>query len=202
VSDQGRGTAAESFSGTDEDLVVRCRRDRAALQGSFRALYERHAGRCLRFLQSLLGSEERAKDALQETFLRVYHQLDRYDADRPFGPWLLGIARHVAADALRREARRPATALPEVEPPAPTADGAPVPAEVSRREEVGFVREAVGALPDREREVFLLKHVEGLTFDEVAGAVGCSVRTAKYRMRAAVDALAVDLRARGVLEGA
>ena len=50
--------------------------------------------------------------------------------------------------------------------------------------------------------MFLLKHVEGLTFDEVAGAVGCSVRTAKYRMRAAVDALAVDLRARGVLEGA
>ena len=61
-----------------------------------------------------------------------------------------------------------------------------------------LVRAAVGNLPANEREVLLLKHVEGLTFDEVAEAVGCSVRTAKYRMKAAVEALATDLRARGV----
>lgn len=177
---------------SDEDLVLRCRRDRAALHGSFHALYERHAGKCLRFLRSLTGSDERAKDCLQETFLRVYHQLDRYDPARPFGPWLYGIARHVAQDLARRDARRPAEPL-AAEPAAGAA-----PPEAERREVGTLVRQAVGALPANEREVLLLKHVEGLTFDEVAEAVGCSVRTAKYRMKAAVEALATDLRARGV----
>jgi RNA polymerase sigma-70 factor (ECF subfamily) len=81
------------------------------------------------------------------------------------------------------------------------APGEPtVPGAVSRREVSTIVRAAVDELPAREREVFLLRHVEGLTFAEVATALGCSVRTAKYRMRAAVDSLAADLRRRGVVD--
>jgi len=95
---------------SDQDLIARCRADRSALHGSFRDLYQRHAGRAYRFLRAMLG-EERAKDCLQETFLRVYRQLDRYDPQRPFGPWLLGVARNVALDSLRHESRRPAQPL-------------------------------------------------------------------------------------------
>lgn len=189
-------------AGNDRDdaaLVARARDDRAALQGSFRALYQRHAGRVYRFLRAQTGSDERAKDCLQETFLRLYHALERYDPARPFGPWLLGIARNVAQDLLRKEQVRATDPLP-VEVPAPGAE-TPVPAAVAQREVSTLVQEAVGKLPDREREVFLLKQVEGLTFVEVADALGCSVRTAKYRMRAAVDSLAADLRRRGVMEG-
>ncbi len=200
----GGGTrGAATGAGDDRDdaaLVARARDDRAALQGSFRALYQRHAGRVLRFLRAQTGSEERAKDCLQETFLRLYHALDRYDASRPFGPWLLGIARNVAQDLLRREQVRATDPLP-VELPASRVDDAPVPAAVAQREVSTLVQEAVGKLPDHEREVFLLRQVEGLTFVEVADALGCSVRTAKYRMRAAVDSLAADLRQRGVVEG-
>jgi RNA polymerase sigma-70 factor (ECF subfamily) len=198
----GETGGATSGAGDDRDdaaLVARARDDRAALQGSFRALYQRHAGRVLRFLRAQTGSEERAKDCLQETFLRLYHALDRYDAARPFGPWLLGIARNVAQDMLRREQVRATDPLP-VELPASRVD-APVPAAVAQREVSTLVQQAVGKLPDREREVFLLRQVEGLTFVEVADALGCSVRTAKYRMRAAVDSLAADLRQRGVVEG-
>lgn len=191
--------AAPDIDPQDAALVARARDDRAALQGSFRALYQRHGGRVYRFLRAHTGSEERARDCLQETFLRLYRALDRYDAARPFGPWLLGIARNVAQDLARREQVRATDPLP-AEGPAAATD-TPVPTAVAQREVTSLVRLAVHNLPDREREVFLLKQVEGLTFVEVADAVGCSVRTAKYRMRAAVDGLAADLRQRGVVGG-
>lgn len=186
--------------GDDALLIARCRQDRAALHASLRELYVRHAGKVYRFLRAQTGSEERAKDCLQETFLRLYHALDGFDASRPVGPWLLGIARNVAHDLLRRELVRATEALPAEGPQAKGAE--PVPAAVQSREVSTLVREAVGKLPEQEREVFLLRQVEGLTFAEVADALGCSVRTAKYRMRAAVDSLATDLRQRGVVEGA
>ena len=188
----------ESGLPSDQDLVARCRADRSALHGSFRDLYQRHAGRAYRFLTAMVG-DERAKDCLQETFLRVYRQLDRYDPARPFAPWLLGVARNVALDALRRESRRPAEPLP-AEERVPADDEAAE--QVAERREVGeLIHTAVEKLPANEREVFLLKQVEGLTFAQVADAVGCSLRTAKYRMRAAVDALAADLRQAGVVGG-
>jgi RNA polymerase sigma-70 factor (ECF subfamily) len=194
VAGEGDGEAQDAL------LVSRCRDDRAALHGSLRALYVRHAGKVYRFLRAQTGSDERAKDCLQETFLRLYHALDGFDPARPFTPWLLGIARNVAQDLLRREHVRATEQLPE-EGPAVSVEQ-PIPAAVAQQEVSGLVRQAVSALPDREREVFLLKQVEGLTFVEVADALGCSVRTAKYRMRAAVDTLAVSLRQRGVVEGA
>ena len=188
----------ESGLPSDQDLVARCRADRSAWHGSFRDLYQRHAGRAYRFLTAMVG-DERAKDCLQETCLRVYRQLDRYDPARPFAPWLLGVARNVALDALRRESRRPAEPLP-AEERVPADDEAAE--QVAERREVGeLIHTAVEKLPANEREVFLLKQVEGLTFAQVADAVGCSLRTAKYRMRAAVDALAADLRQAGVVGG-
>jgi len=196
--DRVREEAGLLDGSSDAELVARCRQDRAALHGSFQALYARHAGGAYRFLRLMVG-EAQAGDCLQETFLRVYRHLDRYDPRKPFGPWLLGIARHVALDALRRDSRRPAEPLPAGELP---AGGEPVPAVAARREVDGLVREAVEGLPPTAREVFLLKQVEGLTFDEVAAALGCSVRTAKYRMKAAIDALAAVLRQRGLVAGA
>ncbi|MBX3472417.1 MAG: sigma-70 family RNA polymerase sigma factor [Planctomycetes bacterium] len=198
VEPNGGDDAGDGADGQDAVLVARARDDRAALQGSFRALYQRHGGRVYRFLRAQTGSDERAKDCLQETFLRLYRALDRYDPARPFAPWLLGIARNVAQDLLRREQVRATDPLPAE---LPGAAAQPVPAAVEQREVTTLVRAAVGNLPEREREVFLLRQVEGLTFVEVADALGCSVRTAKYRMRAAVDNLASELRQRGVVEG-
>ena len=177
------------MSPTDGELITRCRSDRDQLQVSFHALYERHSPPVYRFLRGLIG-RQLANDCLQETFLRLFRQLDRYDAGRPLRPWLLGIARNVALDLARREAVRSTDPLPpELPGRAPS-----VPAQVAGRELSARLATAVAELPEREREVFLLKRVEGLTFKEVAAAIGCSLRTAKYRMRAAVDRLAASLR--------
>ena len=160
-------------------------------------LYERHAVSVLRFLRAMVGGEL-ANDCLQETFLRVYRDLDRYDQQRSFRGWAFGVARNVALGARRSEARRPT--LPLIDP-APAASGLRPVEEAARREEQALVRTAVDQLPDDQREVFLLKQVEGLTFREVAEALGCSQRTAKYRMRAASEQLAGELRRKGLLAG-
>lgn len=175
---------------SDRELIARCREGQSQAQDSFRALYERHSPSTLRFLRGLL-EEDLARDALQETFLRVFRQLERFDPQRSFLPWLLGIARNVAADQRRWRARRPAAPLEgEVIDPRHRA-----PSKGAERAEAGeLLRRALRSLPAREREVFLLKQVEGLTYQQVADALGCSLRTTKYRMKAAVERLERELR--------
>lgn len=183
----------------DRELVERCRRDLKAAQGSFRTLYERHAPTVFRFLRGMVG-EEAAQDCLQETFLRVLRSLERYDSRRPFKPWVLGVAHKVALNARRDSARRPAPQpLPEAGVPNGEESGGAE--QVARDEERALLQEALSELPDDEREVFLLRKREGLTFEQVAAAIGCSVRTAKYRQRNALTLLAQGLRRRGLVGG-
>ena len=179
----------------DQELVTRCRRDADELHASFRLLYDRHAPGAYRFLKGWVGPEA-ALDCLQETFLRVFRDLDRFDPARPFQPWVLGIARNVATNSRRDHARRKTTQLPAVELPAQ-----PRRPEAERREERALFREALAELPEEEREVFLLRKTEGLQFEQVAAVTGCSVRTAKHRMRSALTLLALGLRRRGLVGG-
>lgn len=176
---------------SDAELVARCLKGPPALEAAFRDLYQRHAPAALRFLTGQVGPGS-ASDCLQETFLQALRALARYRGDRPFRPWLLGVARNVALHHQRRRARRPADGAP-----APTVvrdPGAGAPEQAARREELLRLRAAVAALPEAERAVYGLRVGEGLTFAEVAEALGCSLRTAKYRMRSAVDRLARALR--------
>jgi RNA polymerase sigma-70 factor (ECF subfamily) len=181
---------------TDGELTQHCLGSGGSqAQAAFRVLYERHAPSVRRFLTAWLGDEV-APDALQETFFRAYVKLERYDRQRSLRGWLFGIARNVAHHDHRARVRRPVASWPAVDPP---AGGETPNGQAQRSEERDLVRAAVQRLPAREREVFLLKQVEGLTFAEVAQATGGSVRTAKYRMRAAADLLAADLARSGLL---
>jgi RNA polymerase sigma-70 factor, ECF subfamily len=179
----------------DSELVARCLGSRRDLQQAFRVLYERHAPSVLRFLRSMVGPDH-ANDCLQETFLRVYRDLERIDGARSFRGWVFGVARHVALDGIRGRARRPAGHLASEPPAAETAV-----TEATVREESRIVRQAIGRLPDGEREIFLLKQVEELTFKEIAEALGCSVRSAKYRMRSASERLIRVLGEQGLAPG-
>ena len=181
----------------DAELVTRCVHDQRAAQESFRALYERHAPAILRFLGGL--AEDDAADCLQETFLRIYRSLSRFDGTRPFRPWALGIAHNVAVDRFRGRLRRPTEPWPERE--LPQSNAIPVVDQAAHREERGLYDEALQELPDPERAVFLLRQGEGLTYAAVAESLDCSVRTAKNRMRSALTLLALGLRRRGLVEG-
>jgi RNA polymerase sigma-70 factor (ECF subfamily) len=185
---------------TDADLVARCRATHPEPSVAFDALYTRHAGPVLSFLYGIHRHDEHAaRDALQETFLRCWSALPSYDPQRPLRPWLLTIARNVAFDQRKKASFK---AEKGVEPDAlggmALGTHTPPPDAAARKEVAGILRRAVLALPDDQRAVFLLKHEHGLTYAQAAEALGCSVRTAKYRMKAALETLGREAERLGV----
>ncbi|NMO92656.1 sigma-70 family RNA polymerase sigma factor [Actinomycetospora sp. TBRC 11914] len=135
-----------------------------------------------------LADRGSAADLAQETYERAFGALRRYRAESPARTWLLAIARHVAADHLRRRARRPVA-------PAPVAD-ADEPVGVVRSGDVAegiALRLAVDALTADRREAFVLTQLLGLGYAEAAEVLGCPVGTIRSRVARAradlVDAL-------------
>jgi len=177
---------------SDDELVERCLAAKQVSAAAFDDLYHRHAPAVLGFLYGLhRGDEHGARDALQETFFRFYNALASFERGRPLRPWLFRIARNVSLDAWKRKGAR---AEVPTEPVKLGAVGGtsrePDPGRAAaEREAAGLLRRAVHGLPPNELAVFLLKHDQGQTYAEVAEALGCSLRTAKYRMRAALERL-------------
>ena len=94
---------------SDQELVSRCLEAGQSYDAAFQALYERHSPRVFGFLLKLTHSRGAAEDALQETFLRVYKSLERFDSGRDLGAWLLQIAKvqRIADVQAGNGARRP-----------------------------------------------------------------------------------------------
>lgn len=186
----------------DEDrLIALCLEAREAASQAFDELYHRHADATLAFIHGLGGGDEQlSRDALQETFVRFYTALPSFERGRPLRPWLLRIARNVTLDLLKRSGRRPEQRLePEELADVARAGAATDPARAAAsREAVGLLRRALLVLSPEERAVFLLRHDQGRTYDEIATALACSVRTAKYRMKAALERLGREAERLGV----
>ncbi|MBX3468100.1 MAG: RNA polymerase sigma factor [Planctomycetes bacterium] len=184
----------------DGELIGRCLADPHEA-APFDALYGRHAGPVLAFARGLSrGDEHAARDALQETFLRFLGALPAFDRGRPVRPWLLRIARNVCLDQQKRASHRSEVphgpeALGELA--VDRQAGAP-PDLAERREAAGLLRRAVEALPPDELAVFVLKHDLGQTYEQAADVLACSVRTAKYRMRSALERLGREAERLGV----
>lgn len=183
----------------DAELIQRCRSATQAAHAAFDQLYARHSSPVYGFLRGMhRGDEHAARDALQETFLRFYRSLESFDEGKPVRPWLLRIARNVSLDLLKKKSHK------SEEPRGPEAfgglesQGEGPEGVASRREAVELMRGAIGRLPEAERAVFLLKHDQGLTYSEVADALGCSLRTAKYRMKSALEHLGREAERMGV----
>lgn len=137
----------------------------------------------------LCGDRQEAEDAAQETFLRFFRSLARVDPSRPLEPWLARIAVNVARS---RRARRPAEQPLSPEHDLPDPDRA---ARPERAVEAREIREALAAaaaaLPEREREVFVLRDLEGLDTRTVAESLGVSpvtVRRQSMEARRKVEA--------------
>jgi RNA polymerase sigma-70 factor (ECF subfamily) len=166
--------------------------DSAGLAG----LMERHQDRLLRFLLRLLGERAMAEDVFQQAWLRVAERIRRYDATRPFAPWLFAVARNLALDVLRR--RRPES-LEAVAEPAAASGSDPLRSAVAH-ERGSWVGEAVAALAPLDREVLALRFEEDLALPELAATLGVPVPTAKARLYRALARLRERLLARAPVE--
>ena len=169
---------------------------RAALNGDDRAfttLVDRHAPACLRFAKRMLGELADAEDAAQETFLRAFNALRSYDAATPFRTWLFAILVNRCRTSLLRRSRRERRVVRdevEVEHAAPEDEAR----AFEFREEIAW---ALGALPAEQREAFLLKHVEDLSYDEMVVVTGAGASALRMRVKRACDRLQILLDERG-----
>lgn len=148
-------------------------------------LFERHHARLFGFCLGLLGNRETARDLVQEVFFRVLLYRESYLPDAPFGPWLYRMARNACIDHLRKGGReRPAE--PDLEQP----DPAPLALDDLESEgELRTLRAALARLPEDKRELLLLARSGSLSYEQIAGMVGCSVGTLKVRVHRALQQL-------------
>ncbi|GAF68614.1 unnamed protein product [marine sediment metagenome] len=160
---------------TDEQLMMKAGRGD---MDAFERLVERHQQGALNVAYRFLGDATLAEDVAQEAFLKVLAAAGRYRPSASFRTYLYNVIWHLCVDHYRR--RRP-SALDAVPIP---SDRAPGPAQAALEEERGsLVREAVQGLPSRQRMALVLKHFEGLSYEEIGRALECTP--------AAVDALLV-----------
>jgi RNA polymerase sigma-70 factor (ECF subfamily) len=153
---------------------------------AFGILVERYFDHYVRFAVHLVGNREDAEEVVQDTFLRAYRALGRYEERERFGAWLLRIlvnrARTVSAIGRRREKMfpdQPNQTLPEASEAHP-ADRAALREEVWR---------ALSQLGTDQREAFLLHYVEGLSYEEMAAVTGSGVSALKMRVKRSCDRL-------------
>ena len=159
--------------------MVRMRDDtttrfRAGDHAAVAELYDAYAGAVTTVARSMLWSEDLVADAVQQTFVKAWKNRRRYDAGRPFAPWLYAIARRTALDLVRFEKRR---AGPPLDHHEPSSDGVSFEQVWERFE----VRAAIDALPEDERAVVRLQHLEGRTHADIAARLGVPLGTVKSR---------------------
>jgi RNA polymerase sigma-70 factor (ECF subfamily) len=170
---------------------------------AFEELVHRHRTPVFTFLLRLTGDRGRAEDLCQEAFLKVVKASGRWEERARFSTWLYAIARNLAVDEARRMSfRRTETLEPDEPGGRPRAEPAAEDPPPDRAADSALVRPrleaALAALPAEQREVFLLREHAGLRFAEIAEVTGTPENTVKSRMRYALEALRLELAARGI----
>jgi RNA polymerase sigma-70 factor (ECF subfamily) len=166
-------------------------------EAAFACLVEYHQRSIYQLCYRVLGDAGEAEDAAQETFLRAFLHLRRFDRARSLRTWLCAIAHHHCIDLLRR--RRLVWLSLESDPPlehAALRDPAPGPEpEVERREQAAQVQRLLSHLPPASRAVITLHYWSGLSYREIAQATGSTVSAVKSRLHRSRAALAAMLAA-------
>lgn len=156
---------------------------------AFAALMDRHSRACLRFATRMLGNLQDAEDVTQETFVRAYGALGRYDGSVAFSTWLMSILVNRCRTLLGSRRRRDARVIAD--------ESALAAASVAPDVDTSVLREAIGRavaqLDERQREAFLLKHVEQLSYEEISMMTGAGVSALKMRVQRACERLQVLL---------
>jgi RNA polymerase sigma-70 factor (ECF subfamily) len=145
------------------DVLAARRGDHSAFASLVRSVQRPVYGLCLR----LLNSEAEAAEAAQETFLKAYQNLNRYDEHRPFDIWIIAIARNCCLDALRRRSRSYAQDLDEVKDTV-ASDEKSQEERVIAHQQRRSLEAAMATLSTEDREVLSLYYVQKRTTKEIA----------------------------------
>ena len=186
----------ERLRGLDDSGVVS-----AFLEGESRAfdeLVNRYQNRLLNFVYRTTGDRERAEDLVQEVFVRVYRHIHRFDRSRKFSTWIYTIASNLAKNELRNRSRNPLVLFQTIrrnweddDRPLQFEDPGTRPDDLYRKRHLReLVAETVAKLPAHHREVFVLRELEGKSYEEIAEITDCNLGTVKSRLNRARNAFA------------
>lgn len=171
----------------DRELIIKAQKGD---QAAFRQLVERHQRRAFAIAMGLVRDENDARELVQDAFLRVYKGLGTFQGGSSFFTWLYRIVTNLAIDLMRKPGRRDTQlqdgqALDEEANDFPLIsriDGAD-PLDVVRRREIAKrIQTALDALPPYHRGVILMREVEGMSYEEMAQAMGVSKGTIMSRL--------------------
>jgi len=174
----------------DSELVARYL---AGETRRFRELVERYEDRMVNFIQRSIGDRDRAQDLAQEVFIRVYRHLKRFDQEKKFSTWIYTIASNLAKNELRNRARNPlvlfqtlTSSWDDDHRPLQFEDSSMRPDDLYHKRRLQeLVEDAAAQLPDHHREVFVLREIEGKTYEEIAEITGTQLGTVKSRLNRA-----------------
>jgi RNA polymerase sigma-70 factor, ECF subfamily len=186
----------ERLRDSDDSAVVT-----AFLDGEERAfteLVERYQTRLLNFIYRTIGDRDRAEDLVQEVFIRVYRHLHRFDRSKKFSTWVYTIASNLAKNELRNRSRNPLVlfqtlrgAQDDEERPLQFEDTTARPDDLFRKRHLReLVEDTVAKLPEHHRQVFVLRELEGKSYEEIAEITSCNLGTVKSRLNRARTAFA------------
>ncbi|HET9676288.1 MAG TPA: RNA polymerase sigma factor, partial [Solirubrobacterales bacterium] len=156
----------------DEKLIAMAR---AGNPGAFETIVDRYQGRLLGFCRQMLGSTEDAEDVLQEVFVNAYRAMLADEREINLRPWLYRIARNRCLNHLRKpkaDAQESMDMVPEV-------DAASTAERVHNREEFRQILSDVNKLPETQRAALLLREMDNLSYEEIAGAMETTVPSVK-----------------------
>ena len=169
----------------DPAVAIRAKRGD---EQAFITIVEFYYPRCLRFARNMLQNGEDAEEAVQDAFVRVHDSFPRFREDSRFDPWLFRILANRCRTLLARS-RRHRAVIEYGEVPL----SASVPAEDFGADWAEEVKMVLDTLPPEQREAFLLRHVEDLSYEDIAAVTGVGLSALRMRVKRACDALRARL---------
>ncbi len=152
---------------------------------AFARLVEYYQSPVYNLCHRMLGNAGEAEDAAQETFLRAYKNILRFDDTRPFATWLLSIAAHYCIDQLRKR-RMTVVSVEDLPPQVELPDPAPSPESVvSGREQQSQVQALLGTLSEVDRGAVVMYYWYEYSYEEIAEALDLTVSAVKSRLHRA-----------------
>jgi len=186
----------------DAELLARYA---AGEEAAFREVVNRYKNSLYMFLKQFLNQRDLVEDVFQETFLQLFNSIDSFDTTRPLRPWLFTIAANKAKDFLRKQRRKPATAIGTIADSQEmsfdamldtlTSDKTTPYTTLEKNETAVLVRETIARMPGNLREILILAYFNRFSYKQMAHILSIPIGTVKSRLHTAVGYFAKEWKA-------